>query len=1090
MKRPIHAIWIALIMAFQVSQQQLSAQCAPPGGLTIVSLTTTTATLQWTSVNLPITDHCWTLEVFAAGGLCSMGQDVFLAVVCTSTPGITWNPATGVVSYTVTGLAPGTSYQYSLVETCDGTAGNSGSCMNAISPPFRTFDDPFIVTSTGFSPGCPFITPGYVPDGSFVVSIIDGTSCPGTTYDVTAAPIAGSGPLGSTPPAPIPNFILGATAAGSPYLFINAGAGNYQVTVLETGPCNPAINPEVIIVSVPDGTDNVDPIWSIMDTLGTTLTDNNPFTIPGITYDLGTLTIDTGMCGVTTYHDASGFDLCDGIITNPNAVQVVSVDPTDGANVTIMPDGLGNYRITIEWMAGNTTVQLAMQDAGGNAPVLRLSAQGVYAKNEITDLVCHDKILVSMAYDCERLIRGKDLVNNTAFCEDQVTVQLSKLSGQLLNNPVTVEDIGKTIIGSVRDLVTGTSCWGYIQIEDKRPPQILCTNDTISCLQMAEREDLVVITDFCQPYPTTTDILEKQWTDLGCDDREFIGYLARRVRATDAWGNYSECRDTLFVRKETIDSLVCGPDTLIECTTEVIRNNKSVELLWNAGKDGDTYLDAEGYAHPWPTKGDGYFPAPYLKSTQPGQDSAYLLPLHTDTGPDFTNSGKCQIVFDYEDHIVPTCGRSYKIRRTWHVYDWCGQSDTTCVQWFKITDRTAPVIAGAHLSPLDENPSGTDCDEVPETVFRKAIDLGAWLACEVLEGEVDPHDCKAGLTLPDPRAWVEKDCDDVLEVYYEIEYLDPSHAGKTVLESGTIPAGGTAHVYLPSGWHNVVYHLFDRCWNTTLLLQGINVYDNTPPVPVCDEITQVTLDPNECWARVYAKDLDDGSHDNCCDRLHFAVASMDTITYWRDYWQSYFAGCLDPYDYHHYQDDIDAAIEEWINVFVFDDYIDVTECGSEQLVLRVYEACDLPLYDPHSFYGGEHEWYWWNLSSEFAAWYYWRLNEYAHYGDPRPALLCEACNNGSKGPGIEWETPVYLRSCVAQGVTQSDEGHGVYQNGFCAIEFFAQENCEISAVAENDWKSRVNATDASVLRELMRDRRWHFPHLYSDCMIEVRKDDK
>ncbi|HRV87449.1 MAG TPA: HYR domain-containing protein, partial [Saprospiraceae bacterium] len=722
------------------------------------------------------------------------------------------------------------------------------------------------------------------------------------------------------------------------------------------------------------------------------------------------------------------------------------------------------------------------------------------AKRAAAGLACHDHVNISLGSDCLRTITARDvLVNGSAGCIDRYNCNVFLPNGltPIPGATLTYENVGQTLTYVVEDIQSGGKCWGTLKLEDKLGPQIYCQNDTISCLQMGEREDLVVITDLCQPFPTTTNILEKQWTDLGCDDREFIGFLARKVRATDVWGNYAECRDTLFVRKETIDSLVCGPDTLIECTTEVVRNGKTVELLWNAGKDGDTYLDAQGYAHPWPTKGDGYFPAPYLKSTQPGQDPGYLLPLHTDSGPDFTNTGKCQIVFDYEDHIVPTCGKSYKIRRTWHVYDWCGHSDTTCVQWFKITDTQSPQIDPGHLNIFDNLVSSADqihtCDFVPESVIQEARSKQAWLACEVLEAEVDPHDCKATVILPDPRDWVLKDCDDQLDVYYEIEYVDPTHPGKVLLESGNIAEGSTAHVYLPAGWHNVVYHIRDRCWNETLLLQGINVYDNTPPVPVCDEITQVTLDPEKCWARVYAKDLDDGSHDNCCDQLHFAVASMDSITYWRQYWEDYYASCLDPYDYHHYNDLIQQTIEEWINVFVFDDYIDVTECGSEQLVLRVYEACDVPVYDPHIFYGGEHEWYWWHLSNNFARWYYWRLNDYIHYGDPRAALTCTAEVLMPALPAAadpvaynisEWDIPLNIGLC-AYPISYLEQ-HGSFPSGICA--YFIPDDA-----ARKEWESRVRnpyPTDVSVLESLSASKRHHFPHLYNDCMIEVRKDDK
>ncbi|MCB0674850.1 MAG: HYR domain-containing protein, partial [Saprospiraceae bacterium] len=737
------------------------------------------------------------------------------------------------------------------------------------------------------------------------------------------------------------------------------------------------------------------------------------------------------------------------------------------------------------------------------------------AKRAAAGLACHDHVNISLSSDCMREITARDvLVSGSAGCIDRYNCEvftpnsLTPIPGSTL----TYLHVGQQLTYVVEDVQSGGKCWGTLKLEDKLGPQILCTNDTISCLQMGEREDLIIITDLCQPYPTQTDVLEKQWTDLGCDDREFIGYLARKVRATDVWGNYKECRDTLFVRKETIDSLVCGPDTLIECTTEVVRNGKTVELLWNAGKDGDTYLDDQGYAHPWPTKGDGYFPAPYLKSMQPGQDPGYLLPNHTDTGPDFANSGKCQIVFDYDDHIVPTCGRSYKIRRTWHVYDWCGHRDTTCVQWFKFTDARAPVIDPGHLHNLDNLVSSEDqiheCDEVPQSVIQEAISKQAWLACEVLEAEVDPHDCKATVILPDPRAWVLKDCDDQLEVYYEIEYIDPGHPGKTLLESGTIPEGGTAHVYLPAGWHNVLYHIRDRCWNETLLLQGISVYDNTPPTPVCDEITQVSLDPEKCWARIYAKDLDDGSHDNCCQLLHFAVANMDSVTYWRNYWHEYFLDCVGHSDYYANQDRYDTFIEEWINTFVFDDYIDVTECGSEQLVLRVYEACGVPAYDPHTFYGGEHEWYWYNKSLSFQALYLWKLDEFINHGDPRYNF---GCDEGS----ITLDLPLLV---VGQFAEHGANDAVLTESGYLgcnislspsasSVELFFPELSKLHAPSPSamcvwqiltpeaiaDWKKRVfepYRTEAEITKALNLTKIYYTPVRYNDCMIEVLKDDK
>ncbi|MEZ4899694.1 MAG: glycine rich domain-containing protein, partial [Saprospiraceae bacterium] len=722
---------------------------------------------------------------------------------------------------------------------------------------------------------------------------------------------------------------------------------------------------------------------------------------------------------------------------------------------------------------------------------------------------CQDHVNVSLNTTCSREIIPADVLTSaSAACVSCYSLELFRpnTSTPVPGSILTYEHIGSTLTYVVTNINSGAKCWGTIKLEDKLGPQIQCINDTISCLQMSEREDLVILTDECMIYPPSKEILEKQWTDLGCEDRTFIGYLARKVRAADVWGNYSECRDTLFVRKETIDSLVCGPDTLIECTTEVVRNGKTVELLWNTGKNGDTYLDAEGYAHPWPTNGYGYFPAPYLKSTQPGQDPGYLLPLHTDTGPDFTNTGKCQIVFDYEDHIVPTCGKSYKIRRTWNVYDWCGHRDTTCVQWFKITDTMAPVIDSKYLYAM-----GNECSDVPQILLDKAASLDALTVCTILEAEVDPHDCKATVILPDPRAWVLKDCDDQLEVYYEIEYSDPSHPGKTLLESGNIAEGETAHVYLPAGWHNVLYHIRDRCWNETLLLQGISVYDNTPPTPVCDEITQVSLDPEKCWARIYAKDLDDGSHDNCCDKLHFAVANMDSVIYWREYWQDYFASCYGSEVYQANLDELNTVIEEWINVFVFDDYIDVSECGSEQLVLRVYEACNLPEYDPHTFFGGEHKWYWYNHSLLFIPYYLWRLDDYINHRNPRLDFVCADINGTDE---IRVDDPVFFTLYIDRhfgtmpeftrdgyfGCTDASlVSNSLLENIFTRLSKLHAASpismCQWgpSEAAKGDWEQRVlipYRTEAEITKKLNLTGLYYTPVRYNDCMIEVLKDDK
>ncbi|MCB9269368.1 MAG: hypothetical protein H6561_07325 [Lewinellaceae bacterium] len=104
-----------------------------------------------------------------------------------------------------------------------------------------------------------------------------------------------------------------------------------------------------------------------------------------------------------------------------------------------------------------------------------------------------------------------------------------------------------------------------------------------------------------------------------------------------------------------------------------------------------------------------------------------------------------------------------------------------------------------------------------------------------------------------------------------------------------IAVGGCVLEYKPGGpageflWGRGFRSLF------TTLVPGITVQvlDATPPTPVCDEITQVTLDPASCWARINAEDLDDGSHDNCCDQLYYAVALKDSVDYYEAQFQEF-----------------------------------------------------------------------------------------------------------------------------------------------------------------------------------------------------------
>ena len=492
------------------------------------------------------------------------------------------------------------------------------------------------------------------------------------------------------------------------------------------------------------------------------------------------------------------------------------------------------------------------------------------------------------------------------------------------------------------------------------------------------------LVDNCH-YDTRVEEISRRWVDFNCENPDTFGYIQRTVITTDLWGNQNRCEDQrLYIARENLMDVVCDTAKTIECCSTKIVNNKVVYVLWD---DKYVYEDEYGYSHPIPMPG-GLTEPPYI----PGATKNHWLT------PNSNNKGKCNIVSTYKDHIIPTCGYSYKIRREWKIFDWCTAQETLCVQWIKIVDTSAPVLVNPNPEPYYKTVclDGSDYEWNPQCDYVRALDISSGKTFNV-----QSHDCKAHVTLTRPE--IEKDCallfakgdpakiaeaHSKIKVSYLIRYVDYwSEDHKEKVLTGEIAYGEEAHVYLPAGWYRVIYFVKDECWNETWACEDILVSDIIPPTPVCDEITQVTLDPEYCWTRIYAEDMDDGSNDNCSHKLHFAIASMDTIEYYRNKWTEELKDCYDEYTFNHHYDLFSEIIDEWINCYVFNDYVDVQECGTEQLVLRVYEADGLPLYDPHLFKGSVHQWFCYNLYDDYACWFGWNYDKFAGYERPVPDLM-------------------------------------------------------------------------------------------------------
>ena len=236
-------------------------------------------------------------------------------------------------------------------------------------------------------------------------------------------------------------------------------------------------------------------------------------------------------------------------------------------------------------------------------------------------------------------------------------------------------------------------------------------------------------------------------------------------------------------------------------------------------------------------------------------------------------------------------------------------------------------------------------------------------------------------------------------------------------------------------------------------------------------MTQVTLDPEECWATIKAKDLDNGSRDNCCEVLHFAVAHMDSISYWRDYWTNKLETECTKADFWANKEFYDFQIERWINAYVFKDEIKVDECGRHQVVLRVYEACGVPRLDPHIWKCSPHQWFWYNTDQRFRIEHNWN---FFHKDGPRDcnyrySILCEDkhITRGRSLCEFSGPNPKYGGFCYAQYTGARER----LNPDICFGEFF-------------DGTYETNTSEGNAPGSYCSYR------LYNDCMVTVLADDK
>ena len=498
---------------------------------------------------------------------------------------------------------------------------------------------------------------------------------------------------------------------------------------------------------------------------------------------------------------------------------------------------------TVQWNAGAPSYNLTINEAGVGTVSLDLQEEGDI------NMACNDLVNLSVDSICQAVVTPAMVLEGEQFPDASYEVIVTNQNGVVLpGNLVTKAQVGQILNFTVKHKCSGNSCWGQIKVEDKWIPQLVCSDTAIvtSCDMGTEPEDVgfplpagATYTKYADgkykvdgfdPCDTIDLSFRDDYTKFGCAT-DYYALIVRHWKATDKYGNMSQCVDTIKVTRGDVSAI-------------------NFPINWDGRPGHNRHLecDAAGdVTHPF-----GWNPLPN------GNPSPF--PKGGLIGTGYPTGVSCDhIAVTYRDSKLPICGNAYKLLRVWKVFDWCTGTLRDTLQIIKVVDNKAPTLScpGRHGVPADT--IGTDYYNCTAS-FLAPIPIA--------NSNPPANDTKNVYVLAECSDWTYK-------VYHKAaispEDCTPDNLpGTEVPRVGTDPATGLP-IYrvtgMPQGCNWLYYIFTDACGNKDTCQFDIYVKDTRTPVAICDHHTIVGLNASG-EAKLYAESVDDGSYDNCMlDRM-------------------------------------------------------------------------------------------------------------------------------------------------------------------------------------------------------------------------------
>lgn len=483
------------------------------------------------------------------------------------------------------------------------------------------------------------------------------------------------------------------------------------------------------------------------------------------------------------------------------------------------------------------------------------------------NLACNDRVHVSLDETCQAILLADMLLEGEQLGNEDFTVEAWLPNGTIIPNAIlTADHVGMVLNYKVIHTCSGTACWGEIIVEDKLIPALQCSDTTIivACGEGTEPENIgfPVDTPFTftrvngenefivsghDPCGDITLTYTDEITKNGCGN-QFYEEITRRWVAIDESGNRRTCTEQIGVTPGSFLNVIFPP------------NFNGFEKFTLECDDKDVVVKTQpvgGVNVGWNSLDNGY-PSPYDK---------VLNVRDTLIGTGYPQGVSCDhLAVNYRDRIIETCGENtFKLFRTWRVYDWCTGEDSVHVQSIKVVDTKAPQVICPITDPVIVPTSPYVCtgtyivpDPIFDPKFRGTPDVPVILReCSNYTYEIRHKVASEGTMFPDQCALVDES-----ETFFTTNVRQ-------------LPNGKWEVFDMPQGCNWIKYIITDECGNEVICGLEIFVQDNENPVAICDEHTVVSLN-DDGNGQLCATAVDNGSQDNCTaqDSLEFQILRM------------------------------------------------------------------------------------------------------------------------------------------------------------------------------------------------------------------------